>query len=395
MASAKEPQDSVRYDNDGAMKDYVASFFDGIDCDAAIAAIVYDKKADDKKADDKKAGGKSSPKNTANKNKTRRAYKKIVAEIQAPATVVPVIVAPVIVASLEASLDLMAAPSINKNLFEKQQPQYALPTIKANPYKPPTFLLAENIPADSPLNSVQKEGLQKLLDASIAKNLAKNSLEPEIPALTIEDSNSASINLDVVQTSSVLSAAPTSSLIKIMAEDGEQNVAPAEIIKPLDFRAHWHNQRPDWAAQHFDVLMFSCRGVTLAIPLISLGHIYWQTESLNFLPHLPDWVLGVKPQPQNSLKIIDAGAYFFPARPATLCTQSPMHLITFADSDWAFAVDTVANPLRIALDDVQWRGLSGENPWLAGAIKKPMCVVIDTPALLLHLDTPFSSASKR
>jgi purine-binding chemotaxis protein CheW len=428
MANVDEPQDPLGHDNAHAMEDYVASFFDGLDCDAAIADI-FSEPVIKKAALIKKAVVKKNPKaKQATEQKTIKNAKTSIGvdshnSIDLNAVTVD--------APLALPQTLIAEPLCKINSLEKMPSAYTAAALTNQPKKINTPLLAEKIPADTPLKAEQKVALQKLLDASMTQGLVNNALfdgvNPPVVNHKVKANPSTlktnvltqaihslemaffdaptpiqpalldkvkSIPAPTIKSDNLIAPSPedvlTVARVNVEAKIAVEPEREVELTLPptLDFRAHWHNQRPDWAGNYFDVLLFSCRGVTLAIPLISLGHIYWQTEPLNQLPHLPSWVLGVKSLSTQKLKIIDAGAYFLPLRAATLCAQAPMHLIAFADSDWAFAVDSVANPLRIALDDVQWRGLNGDNPWLAGAIKKPMCVVIDTPALLLHLDAP-------
>lgn len=292
----------------------------------------------------------------------------------------------------------------------------------------PPKLLAEQVPSDVLLNPLQKKGLQRLLDATI--NHAVIDTAPVLP-LTLPETPVADVakpemleftevlDLTVPENTAALANAAaavervepekivvlTAALAPNHASSGSKNTAsklatraslanpeslrPSAkapvIILPEEYRAHWQGQLPAWGHKRFDVLLFSCRGVTLAIPLISLGHIYLHNQPLNILPHLPHWVLGVKPVADGKLKVADAGAYFLPERSATLNIDAEIHIIGLADSDWAFAVDSVANPTKIDANDVQWRPFSKTSPWLAGAIKRQMCVLIDTPALIKQL----------
>jgi purine-binding chemotaxis protein CheW len=334
---------------------------------------------------------------------------------------------PAIPAFTESLPKALPKPPVAKALPKPPVPKYPA---KSTPLPPK--LLAEQVPSDVRLNPLQKKGLQRLLDTSINHavvdaviDVTPALLPPVFETLNAHIDRPASIGVTEVLSSVADENMATHRPVPVVAEDIEpdplvmlpnalepedlsataESMAPQgatlasigqsdslkpgakipAIISPEEFRAHWQGQLPAWGHKTFDVLLFSCRGVTLAIPLISLGHIYLHNQPLNILPHLPSWVLGVKPVADGKLKVADAGAYFLPDRPATLDIENELHIIGLADSDWAFAVDSVANPTKIHADDVQWRPFSKTSPWLAGAIKRQMCVLIDTPALIKQL----------
>ena len=287
--------------------------------------------------------------------------------------------------------------------------------------EPIARITAEQIPSDVPLSEEQKKGLQKLLDQKLLMapepfsesvpnveaapdralapsiELAPNielapktvPIEPEAPAViaapvippAMPREEVAIVDNKLPEELPDKAVAPLNATPQVPQACEPEDSALAAPGEP-NYREHWMQQLPDWGQSRFDVLLFSARGVTLAIPLIALGHIYLQNAPLNQVPGLPPWVIGVKPLTQGQLKVIDAGAFFMPDRPHRLNTDEDLHLLSIADSQWAFAVDSVANPVTIGTADVQWRPLSAASPWLAGAIKQHMCVLVDTPALL-------------
>ena len=258
-------------------------------------------------------------------------------------------------------------------------------------------LPAEAIPADVALSSVQKHSLQKLLDrqmsapapvvespqAATQTPVIDQAKEGSLDAVGAELLLDATLPCEPESKGSELDESPEPEEFEQAAAGGEQE--EAYELTQKSHREHWVNGLPDWGSQRFDVLLFSCRKVNLAIPLISLGHIYLERGSLTQMPSLPAWVMGVKASAAGSLKVIDAGAYFMPERAATLDAEDELHIVSLAGSQWAFAVDTVANPISMNIEDVQWRSQSPQSPWLAGAIKREMCVLIDPPALLFEL----------
>ncbi len=275
---------------------------------------------------------------------------------------------------------------------------------------------AEQIPSDLLLEPKQKRALQALLDQTLNVPLTPCPAEPkpQIDPQPIKSSAPASVIsadtrvIAVQDKPRIQASAPNNPIISpqdaplpsadVAFQDTCINQAlkgsavsalEAASQKPVcnnpDFRAHWSNHHPSWAQDTFDALLFKCRGVTLAIPLTALGHIYTHEEPLKQLPNTPSWMLGVKPLSQGQLKVIDAGAYFMPDRAPSLNMDSELYILGLAGCLWGFAVDTLTNPVTIKPEDVQWRPLNTNNPWLAGAIKKQMCVLIDAPALLTFL----------
>lgn len=270
------------------------------------------------------------------------------------------------------------------------------PNAAAEPYR----LHADAVPADITLSAVQKYSLQKLLDHQMQPP------GPETPVLapqveTLEVATGVLSDVEAFERAGEDETDPQPLIESSPSEVGTAQATPeAQCSEPCDSeraleepdyepphapRDHWVNGMPDWASQRFDVLLFSCRKVTMAIPLISLGHIFLERNSLTQMPSLPPWVLGVKAGNNGHLKVIDAGAFFMPERSATLDLDDELHIVSIAGSPWAFAVDAVANPITIQTTDVQWRSQSSQSPWLAGAIKREMCVLIDPQALLYQL----------
>lgn len=289
-------------------------------------------------------------------------------------------------------------PIANPEHHESLAPLHSLP---ASTVKAPR-LPAEAIPADVALSPVQKYSLQQLLDRQMNTPASEfeDARPPEnVPAAGLGTATESEMDFladDAAEFAQVPSIVTEQEVVEeelsesTLDEDVTQTCgSELEAIKSASqktHREHWGNGLPEWGSQRFDVLLFSCRKVNLAIPLISLGHIYLERGSLTQMPSLPPWVLGVKASAGGNLKVIDAGAYFMPERAVTLDTDDELHIVSLAGSQWAFAVDTVANPISMNVEDVQWRSFSPLSPWLAGAIKREMCVLIDPQALLHELE---------
>lgn len=298
------------------------------------------------------------------------------------------------------SVVLLAAETLaSEAMVETIVPSYldAKP-LDTKPLGVKSLALQSLVPTDltpALLSTDQKVGLQKLLHQTV------NLSEPSSPV-----TETPLIEAPLTEESSA-HIAPHHQMIKAAPLKGKRvhlhDLADREIVQPVADtslacaparstcaakRGHWVNNKPAWAQGDFDALLFKCRGVTLAIPLVSLGHILLQSEGLKKLPHLPSWVLGIKPGSTGAQKVINGGAYFLPERPPCSNLDDPLYIIGLADSLWALAVDQLHSPIKIMPGDVQWRPLSAANPWLAGTVKQKMCVLIDAPALLDSLHAP-------
>jgi chemotaxis signal transduction protein len=265
------------------------------------------------------------------------------------------------------------------------------------------ILIADRIPSDVTLSEIQKRDLQRLFDKRLIDDAMVEPLTPTaslttlstepLPKLLPPETSSPIVGLSRLDNEEELLKDDTG-VDNSNSDQGLINRAVAlhksqatpSLAPVMRYRAHWRNERPDWAQSKFDVLLFSCRGASLAIPLLSLGHIFLQKEPLNHMPAMPSWVAGVIPVANNSMiKVINAGAFFLPEREARPDSDPHLHLLTLADSQWAFAVESIANPITLSDGDIQWRTETLATPWLAGAIKRQMCVLIDAPALLKSL----------
>lgn len=305
---------------------------------------------------------------------------------------------------------------------EDLPPQIQPPRLRPPVRQPPLVSAgwADQVPTDQPLAPSQKEQLQRLFDHALTqvRPVQLDHLSAEEPPASLAKTPSSS-DLEIpatLQVDSVMGASQASivaplaqpeplSAVAVTVVEAEvsvaQSIEPAndQTPKPILYREHWSGAdaqgRPSWAQARFDVLLFHTRGVTLGIPLISLGHIYWQREALSTWPGAQPWFMGVKPLGQEALQVVDAGQYFLPDRPVKapdpdgddeLPAAPDFTVLQLAGSLWSLAVEGVANPVVVTDSDIQWRSFHAGSPWLAGAIKKHLCVLLDPPALIKALN---------
>jgi len=139
---------------------------------------------------------------------------------------------------------------------------------------------------------------------------------------------------------------------------------------------------PDWAGASFECLLFNVAGLTLAVPLVSLGSIYpLDAEELTPLFGQPDWFLGILPGPAGNLKVLDTARWLIPDRYRDDFREGLKYAISIQGYDWGLAVHQVNRSIRLHPDEVKWRTQRSQRPWLAGTVIEHMCALLDITAL--------------
>lgn len=141
------------------------------------------------------------------------------------------------------------------------------------------------------------------------------------------------------------------------------------------------NGLPQWAQSRFDVLLFKVSGLTLAVPLISLGQIQPITEELAPLFGQADWFMGFQPTPQGKIRTVNTAKFVMPERYDENFVKNAKYVVSINGVPWGLAVDSVNQPITLMPDDVKWRSDRSKRPWLAGTVKEHMCALLDIPMI--------------
>ena len=140
--------------------------------------------------------------------------------------------------------------------------------------------------------------------------------------------------------------------------------------------------RPEWAQEPFECLLFDVAGLTLAVPLVCLGSIYpLAGQELTPLFGQPDWFLGILPCQAGNLKVLDTARWVMPDRYRDDFRQGLQYVISVEGYEWGLAVHQVSRSIRLDPDEVKWRSLRTQRPWLAGTVIEHMCALLDVAAL--------------
>ncbi|UAL44959.1 chemotaxis protein CheW [Shewanella inventionis] len=137
----------------------------------------------------------------------------------------------------------------------------------------------------------------------------------------------------------------------------------------------------------FQVLFFNVAGLTLAVPLVSLGGII-KIEKINHLIGRPSWFKGVQTHRDTKINVVDTCAWVMPEKYTPELAQSVnyQYLVMLENSAWGLTCESLVNAVKIDKSHVNWREKPGKRPWLAGVVKQQMCGILHVQALIEMLD---------
>ncbi|MEQ3514882.1 chemotaxis protein CheW [Pseudoalteromonas sp. BZB3] len=138
----------------------------------------------------------------------------------------------------------------------------------------------------------------------------------------------------------------------------------------------------EYGESEFQALFFEVAGLTLAVPLKSLGGIH-QLGEVTQLFGKPKWFKGVMVNREEKLNVVDTARWVMPEKytPELEEKLDYQYLITLGDSPWGLLAENLINNITLKPEDIKWRVNGGKRPWLAGVIKEKMCALIDVENL--------------
>lgn len=142
------------------------------------------------------------------------------------------------------------------------------------------------------------------------------------------------------------------------------------------------NGRPQWGQQPFESLLFKVGGLALAVPLVELGSIYLlEDDALTPIFGQAPWFMGLLPTKDYNVRVVDTARVVMPERYRDTMRADYRYVITLHGCDWGLAVDKVENAILLDPQQVRWRGLRSQRPWLAGTVVDHMCALLDASQL--------------
>lgn len=140
--------------------------------------------------------------------------------------------------------------------------------------------------------------------------------------------------------------------------------------------------QPEWGEEPFECLLFDVAGLTLAVPLVSLGSIYpLAGHDLTPLFGQPSWFLGLLPSQAGNLKVLDTARWVMAERYRDDFRDGLQYVISVQGYEWGLAVHQVSRSIRLDPKEVKWRTQRSQRPWLAGTVIDHMCALVDVAAL--------------
>lgn len=214
--------------------------------------------------------------------------------------------------------------------------------------------------------------------ARAAKLLEKATVEL---SPTGPDSKSSSLQDAVVEEQNV----PAEDVIAEVEANVEEKASlppPTVPAKPLEERLD----------SVFQALFFEVAGLTLAVPLITLGGIHNLTK-IGPLFGKPGWFMGVMLHREEKLSVVDTAQWVMPEKyDQTLADKlNYQYLIMLGDSEWGLGSEKLVNTVTLNKNDVKWRQANAKRPWLAGMVKDKMCALLDVDELISMLNNGLGS----
>ncbi|MGM0526397.1 MAG: chemotaxis protein CheW [Pseudomonadota bacterium] len=138
----------------------------------------------------------------------------------------------------------------------------------------------------------------------------------------------------------------------------------------------------------FQALFFRVAGLTLAVPLKSLGGIH-TIGKISPIFGKPKWFKGIMTERDEKLQVVDTARWVMPEKltPELQEKINYQYLITLNDSPWGLLCEELVDSEPLQPEAIQWRhGVNEKRPWLAGVVRQRMCALLDVNALITLLD---------
>lgn len=302
--------------------------------------------------------------------------------------------------------ELKAAPPV-------QQPK-SEPQVKLQPQSRQAEARPVNTQALPATTSLNKRALEQLL-APVAEADAKTETQVQTETASLEQLKAAThiksthIKPTTAKPTQVKTETSTVTSTQVKAKIEEKLETSANIklkdktVEELDLTKAPQTQvgaTPPGVTEQlveqlddeFQVLFFKVAGLTLAVPLVSLGGIV-KVERINHIMGRPAWYLGVQTHRDSQLNVVDSGAWVMPEKYDDKLAQSVdyQYIVLLEDSNWGLACESLVNSVKILKSEVNWRTKAGKRPWLAGVVKEQMCGILHVQALIELLNLGLGS----
>jgi len=241
-------------------------------------------------------------------------------------------------------------------------------------------VLPEVVEVVEVVEAIEAQGVLDEFQAAVLEEQARDAQKPAVAPPVVAPVAEAPVVLPVLEAPAPI-LAPVSTvapLLKALVEPVvDVHLPPSNTPPPVV-----GDDRPSWAAEPFECLLFDVAGLTLAVPLVCLGSIYSLAgHELTPLFGQPEWFLGILPSQAGNLKVLDTARWVMPDRYRDDFRQGLQYVISVQGYEWGLAVHQVSRSLRLDPNEIKWRSHRGQRPWLAGTVIEHMCALLDVSEL--------------
>ena len=292
---------------------------------------------------------------------------------QVAATVPEPVVAPV-VEQVAASVVEPVAPAVEPQVYEavteyapRSHEDYA-----QTPYEPIPEPMVQTEPEEQHGREFAQpdEQLQRLLekidpsDPAVQTQVALAATEVAVPEVAVAEPQVA--------------VAPVVTQVK-----QKQKVLTPQELAQERMRAKLQAISANWKnvdlGEQFQVLFFLVQGVRFAVPLIDLGGIF-ECDKITQLFGKPSWFMGITDVRGLKINIVDTLRWVMPE-----IGDSPdkyPYLISLGKSQWSIGCDVLEGNRTLTSNQIKWREIPGNRPWLAGIVTSEKCALLHVSALI-------------
>ncbi|MCI0994644.1 CheW domain-containing protein [Pseudomonas corrugata] len=269
---------------------------------------------------------------------------------------------------------------MNRPIKTTSRPQMALQSYldgllqEATEELPPEPSVPEALPAP-----VEAEGVLDEFQAAVLEEQARDARKPVVVAPVEAPVAKPSVRVMEAPAPVLAAVSTVAPLLQGLVTPVVEVHLPPPSNTPPPVET---DDRPAWAAEPFECLLFDVAGLTLAVPLVCLGSIYSLAgHELTPLFGQPDWFLGILPSQAGNLKVLDTARWVMPDRYRDDFRQGLQYVISVQGYEWGLAVHQVSRSLRLDPNEIKWRSHRGQRPWLAGTVIEHMCALLDVSEL--------------
>lgn len=234
---------------------------------------------------------------------------------------------------------------------------------------------------NEPVRKLLQQAAPKIQQVTEQESVTLNRDKDLLPLVSVK-ADDTDTREELVQTEPelVTERQVTSDIVTEEAVEAEEAAEIDEVPQP--------DAMSEYMEDNFQALFFKVAGLTLAVPLKSLGGIH-QIGKISPLMGKPKWFKGIMTEREDKLQVVDTARWVMPEKYTEELEESLdyQYLITLNDSPWGLLCEELITSEPLQPEAIQWRK-EGNNkrPWLAGVVRDRMCALLDVNALITLLD---------